>query len=566
MLILDFLFGLGIFLYGMSELEKGIRRLSDARLKALLRFGTGTRFSSVGVGIITTAILQSSSMVSLLVLAFASAGLLPLMNAIGIILGANLGTTATGWIVATLGFKLDLEALAVPLVGSSAFILVLVREKTRLHSSANIILGLGLLLFGLGLMKASMESLPEQWDAASFTGRSAFVYLLVGVFIAFLIQSSSAVMMMALAALNTSIIGLPEAAALVIGADLGTTSTTILGSIQGSVIKRKLAFAHFAFNFIVDMAAFILLLPLLPNLLSLIGVSDPLYGLVAFHSTINFVGLLVFMPFLTAYTASIERLFARSAQFSQDILETVPANITDAALIALQKKAIAMELQAISNALQLFGLHPEKNGAIAEIAGQYAVAIRHEGFRQGYENLKAEESNVTQYILDVQLQPLQETQAKALEVYARVVRLLIYSNKTLKDISHDLDEIRSGPDSYLQQYYSRQRQFFKELCAKCVEFLRSSFPQSLLQEELHELDLYNNDHYAQLNQFVHDSIVKPRVDNMALSMLLNVNLEIHHATKQLLESVQGLVTSSEWLTNAQSFSQNPTQPSEDGQG
>ncbi len=242
MLVIDLLFGIGIFLYGMSELEKGIRNLGDARLKALIRSGSSTRISSVLVGTITTAILQSSSVVSLLVMAFASAGLLPLVNAIGIILAANLGTTATGWIVATLGFKFDLEALAIPLVGTSAFALVLLREGARLHSSARIFIGIGLRL-GLGIMKSSVETLPQQWDVASFSGRSAFVYLLVGIFITLLIQSSSAVVMMALTALNSSLFSLQDAAALVIGADLGTTGTAILASIPGSTIKRKLAAA-----------------------------------------------------------------------------------------------------------------------------------------------------------------------------------------------------------------------------------------------------------------------------------------------------------------------------------
>ena len=127
-----------------------------------------------------------------------------------------------------------------------------------------------------------MEAIPEQWDVTLLQGHSPILYLLFGVLITVVVQSSSAVMMMALAAVNANFIALPEAVALIIGADLGTTSTTVLGSLGGSAIKRQLALAHCVFNLIVDIAAFLLLLPLLPYLLSLLRIADPLIGLGGF--------------------------------------------------------------------------------------------------------------------------------------------------------------------------------------------------------------------------------------------------------------------------------------------
>jgi len=257
----------------MSQLEYSISKLGDARLRIWLRSSTNTPLASISTGIISTALLQSSSMVSLLVLAFASAGLLPLVNAIGIIVGANLGTTLTGWLVALLGFKLDLAAAALPLFGLAAFALALTKRQTRFHYISGIVLGFALLLFGLGIMKSSMETIPDLWDITVLQGHNGFVYLLAGVLIAALVQSSSAVMIMALAAVDAQIIALTEAAALIIGADLGTTSTTVLASITGNTIKRKLAFAHFIFNFFVDFAAFFLLLPILPAMLAFASIS-----------------------------------------------------------------------------------------------------------------------------------------------------------------------------------------------------------------------------------------------------------------------------------------------------
>ena len=149
---INFLFGLGIFLFGMSQLEYGIHKLGAARLRHWLRSSTGSKLGSVTTGVVSTAILQSSSMVSLLVLAFASAGLLPLVNAIGIILGANLGTTLTGWIVALFGFKLSLDAIALPLFGITAFVLALSKRDSRIYFVSIALFGLALLLFGLGVI------------------------------------------------------------------------------------------------------------------------------------------------------------------------------------------------------------------------------------------------------------------------------------------------------------------------------------------------------------------------------------------------------------------------------
>ena len=209
---LNFIFGLGIFLFGMSQLEYGIRKLGDARLRYWLRSSTGSRLGSVTTGVVSTAILQSSSMMSLLVLAFASAGILPLVNAVGILLGANLGTTVTGWLVAIFGFKLDLEAMGLPLLGLSAMALTLTPRDTRASYTGYLVLGIALLLFGLGIMKTSMETLPQRWDVSVIQGHHAIVYLLFGVVITMLVQSSSAVMMMAncyaLASLTT--LNLPQ--------------------------------------------------------------------------------------------------------------------------------------------------------------------------------------------------------------------------------------------------------------------------------------------------------------------------------------------------------------------
>lgn len=543
--IFNFIFGLGIFLFGMSQLEKGIRRLSDARLRRLMRSGSSTPLASISMGAVSTAILQSSSMVSLLVLAFASAGLLPLVNAIGIILGANLGTTMTGWLVATIGFKLDLQSMALPLLGISSLALVLLKKRTKLNSSALVFLGLGLLLFGLGIMKTSTETIPQQWDVTQLAGLHPIIYLLLGIFVAFLIQSSSAVMMMALTALNADFIALQDAAALVIGADLGTTSTTILGSVYGSVIKRKLAFAHCTFNFIVDISAFILLLPLLGTLLSLLSISDPLYGLVAFHSLINLLGLIAFTPFLKLFARWIEKVFAKGKMQAQSLLERVTPDITDAALVAVKDTTIAITVQAICNAMRIFSLQPEKMKIIIEAEEKLEGAVMHENFSKAYEDLKQKEGALLQYSLRVQSQPLEETQARTLESYCNITRSVIYSNKTLKDINKDLEELKESAAKSSNDLYQMQKQFHKDTYHTLVELILQEHPHSFILEELESLQASNDRHFEEMNNFVYTNVSNVAENNGAddteISTQLNVNHEVHHASKNMLISIHELV-------------------------
>ena len=112
-----------------------------------------------------------------------------------------------------------------------------------------------------------------------------------------------------------------------------------------------------------------------------------------------------------------------------------------------------------------------------------------------------------------------------------MVRQLIYASKTLKDIAHDLDEIKTSREHYMQEYYSRHQQFFGSVSVRLIYLISNNHPPTLLQEEFQDLELHNNEHYAQLNLFVQDSVTRPRAESMVLSMLLNVNHEMHHATK-----------------------------------
>ncbi|NNL54200.1 MAG: Na/Pi cotransporter family protein, partial [Woeseia sp.] len=239
--IWQLLAGLGLFLFGMHQLENALTRLAGRSFKRFLRRHTTPPIRGVLAGALSTAALQSSSVVSLIVLAFVATGIVSLAGALSIVFGANLGTTATGWIVATVGFKLDIESIALPLIAAGGAGVALARSHWRVGSLSRLVLGFGLMLLALAFMKDGVASVSGQFDPAALAGQPLIIFLLVGMLISAVVQSSSATIMLTLSALNAEILTLPAAVAVAIGGDLGTTSTSLLGAIAGSAAKKRVA-------------------------------------------------------------------------------------------------------------------------------------------------------------------------------------------------------------------------------------------------------------------------------------------------------------------------------------
>jgi phosphate:Na+ symporter len=537
MLIINLLIGLGIFLFGMMQLERSIETLSGRLVKVWLERSTKNSLSSLFAGTTITAIVQSSSMVSLVVLAFASAGIIPLFNAIGVLLGANLGTTFTGWVVATLGFKLNLTAAALPAIGVGSLIQVFGDKQAKVKAGGAMLFGLGLLLFGLSLMKDAVGNLPQQIELETLRDMGPISYLLMGIVLTAIIQSSSASMMIALTALHSGIIDLPAAAALVIGADLGTTSTTILGSLNGSAIKRQLALAHLLFNVFVDLLAFLLLLPALPWLLQWLDMSDPLYSLVLFHSAFNVVGLCIFFPILHPYARWIGKRFVSITHAIA--LSDVPTTVPEAAIKACQQHTHALLFAAISLNLRNLKLNIPSHSL--SLAGQELLKTNHEysqSFERRYETLKQHEGELLHYASQLQQQPLEDSQSTTINTLLNCTRYAVYSVKTLKDIRTNLIELRHALEPTLhelsQDYQADLQPFYQQL----LTILSEQHDEHYLKEQLLLLSRHNEQLNQQLNTKIRNHDRLKDIESEQLSTLLNINREIWHSGANLIEALR----------------------------
>lgn len=384
--------GIGLFLLGMLLMTDGLKALAGDALRQWLGRFTGSPLSAVATGAAVTALVQSSSATTLATIGFVSAGLLTFSNAIGVIIGANLGTTSTGWIVSLLGLKLSIVKLALPLIGFGALARLLGRDQ--LAQAGTALAGFGLIFVGIDVLQTGMAELSERIDlshyaADGFAPRLALVA--VGVVMTVVMQSSSAAVATTLTALASGTLNLEQAAALVIGQNLGTTVTAALAAVGAQTAAKRTALVHILFNVGTGVLAF-LLLPVFTLVVdrwteTWVG-DDQALTLAAFHTAFNLLGVLLFFPLIPQLARIAETLVPERRspliRHLDSSLMMVPALALDAARRSLEDTVLAMVGQLRQG---LMGGHPKPGAdvpeALAAIARFLAQLPDIESQRQG---------------------------------------------------------------------------------------------------------------------------------------------------------------------------------------
>ena len=322
MQILTLLGALGMFLYGMNLMSAGLQKAAGSKMRGFLTKMTSTPFKGVLSGLGITSVIQSSSATTVMTVGFVNAGLLTLKQAIGVIMGANIGTTVTAWLVAWLGFKADISLFAVPLM-AVGFILSLSKSDKRRHIS-ELVVGFSLLFLGLSLMKEAVPDVRETPEVLAFirewTGfgfGSVLIFLLFGTVLTLILQSSSATMALTLIMVNMGWIPFEMGAAMVLGENIGTTITANIAAAVGNVNARRAALAHTLFNVFGVCWALLLFKPFLALVgmtITWMGLPNPLdidhtmamtegestatlYGISMLHTMFNVINTLLLIWF-----------------------------------------------------------------------------------------------------------------------------------------------------------------------------------------------------------------------------------------------------------------------------
>jgi phosphate:Na+ symporter len=346
--LIAFAGGIGLFLLGMRLMSDGLKIAAGPALRELLASATRSRARGFASGVLITALVQSSSAVIFATLGFVNAGLLSLGQSVGLIFGANVGTTLTSWIVALIGFNVDLQVLAMPAVAVGMGLWVVGGGRRAALGQA--LAGFGVFFLGLDIMKDSFADLGNAFDLHAWTGAGAFSVLVfagLGVLLTLLMQSSSAALAVTLTAAAGGLVSVPAGAAMVIGANIGTTSTAVFASLGATSAARRVAAAHVVFNLVAGTTALLLLpvvLVIAARLIDLFGLEGrPATSLAIVHTLANLLGVALMWPFTQRLVDVLERHFGAAERGDEGQPQYLDRNVMATPRLAID--ALTMELR-----------------------------------------------------------------------------------------------------------------------------------------------------------------------------------------------------------------------------
>ena len=499
--IISFLGGLGLFIFAMSLLEDSIKNLGLKKLKDFVKKYTTNIFSSILVGFLITAIIQSSSATTIIVLALVGAGIMPLKNSIGVIFGANIGTTITAWLVTLLGFKVKIALFANPLVAIGALGYLLIENK-KYKNIFLFMVAFGLVFIGLEFMKDSMKEIANSIDLSSYQNYNLFFYILLGIIITTIIQSSSATTAIALTAVASGVIEYKIALALVIGANIGTTITAWLGSIGGSSDKRRVAFIHTIFNLTTGLLVIIMLHPLADFTLKM-AENDYLIAISLFHTIFNVLGVIVILPFVSILEKGAKKFIK-----DKKIIVTKYITNIDTSMPEIVNEALKKEMDRFIKKSLKFYLHTFKISSKSFRDEKYLNEFIDYDIASEYEYLKRLSSEIEKVALEVNNDEI-----------LKLLYKITLSNKEIKDISHNIDEFLFDENEYLTEY-------ILEIREKLVEFAKDFYEWAKSGK--------NKPEFEEITRDIAVAIKNNEISPYLSITLFNVNNYINNAIKNLI--------------------------------
>ncbi len=472
--LLSFVGALCILLFGMNMLSSGIQKGAGNSLQALLGKITGNRFSAVLTGIAVTAIIQSSGATTVMVVSFVNAEILSLTQAIGIIFGANIGTTVTAWIVALFGFSFSMEAAAVPLFGLG-FILRYFK-KLKIHNFANCFMGFAILFMGLGLLKDSMKLGPSAINLIQKLTEIGFFGLCLGVLIGALftalIHSSSAMTAIVLTMAANGSLTWELSAAIVLGSNIGSTVDAVMSSIGANTNAKRTAAVHVAFNVVGTLLALIFFKPFL-RLVDFIVPGTPQSNITMhiamLHTVFNVCATLLFLPFVNQIAYLAEK-FIKSSKKEEDSHYKLPA-ILPVNHISADVYAFQMQKEIAKMASRVMGMLDELSQSITS-SKEEVLEIS--------EKITADESYVDEMNEAIshflqKCSRLDTANHSDRQNYARLIHVTqsiedlsdeccSMSHTVLKYVSEATVDKSSGKIKKLLSYFEQVRIFYEQAC------------------------------------------------------------------------------------------------------
>ena len=539
--------GLGIFLFGMSMVEYALRILSGRAFRRLIRQYTDGRIRSIGSGTLVTALLQSSSAVSLMVLAFVGAGVMSMQNAIGVIMGSNIGTTLTVWIVAIVGFKMKIEAFALPFIGLGGIGIIFCDSTDKPYQVCRLLIGFGFLFLGLDYMKSSVENVAQNFNLSMVPDYGLWVYLVAGTLLTAIMQASAASIAIVLTALHSGLITFDIGVAMVIGANVGTTITVILGSLGGIPAKKRVAFSHLIFNVATGIIAFVSIKGLVLFIIHFVDIqTNDVMGLALFHTIFNILGVILFFPFVGKLANLLYKIYPDRKPILTAYINNTPTEVIEAATSALRNEIIHLLHECQTYGLRLLKI--DRKLVFEDALPLEKSAKKKLTLDSLYENIKLLHAEIFAYYSKLQNQKLEVAEVKEQERLIFSSRNIMNSIKNFKGIRNDLDEFDGSENVFMNDQYN----MFRKRLHKLYHEMKGIQKLENREEQYHILlktfvKIEEADKRC-IKQTI-SAVAEGRIQELEISTMLLVNRLFTQACRLQIFSLKDLLLAQEQISN-----------------
>jgi phosphate:Na+ symporter len=519
--------GIAFFLLAMNMMENTLRHLAGRRFKLFLKKQTDSKVKAIGGAAVVTGLLQSSSIVNLLILSMVGAHILQMENALALILGANVGTTLTGWIFATIGFNFNIEIFILPVAGITGIFMAFIKRESNWFLWTRFLFSFAFLFVALGFIKNGMESYVKQTDLSFFTQYPVIVFLFLGIILTTVIQSSSATIALTLSALYLNAISFYAATAIVLGSEIGTTFKLFLASANGMAGKKRVALGNFIFNVVTVVIVFIFLRYVNRVITDVLQVKNNLIALALFQTLVNLLSVILFFPLLKLLSRFLIKRFPDKEEISLYICK-VPPNESEFALEALEKETKHFISLIMTYSLDSFNLmQPGK------ISNTLHKNFCHKTVTEKYDYIKQLHGELHSFYLKAQNASLNKSETERLDKLISAIRNMMYAAKNIRDVQHDIEQISNSSNDIKYSFYIQSGkkliQFYEQ-----VEVILYAEKNKNIFNDLNRFYQSITKGYSEALQLLYKEGLNNRVSEIEISTLINFNRQLYTSFKSVL--------------------------------
>ncbi len=537
---ISFLWWLGMFLYGMNVFEQAIHNGSGQKMKELIHKWTKWWIKSILTWVTVTTILQSSALVSFIILWFVWVGMITLSNGIAGIIWANVGTVLWNWVIVFFGFKLDMSSIVLPIIWFGSLWFMFIKETSKWRNAALFLVWFGMLLLWLEYMKGSVTTFAGAFNFSQYTHLPLIIFVIIWCVVTMIMQSSSAMMAIILSAMATWGLDLTMAAWLVLWANIGSTFPVLLASINGKTVQKQIALSHFFYNLTIVTLWYIFcyyLVDIVENLLW--DWYDPVIAISLFNTIFNISGAILFTPLIWLFTRFIERVVPdRTYNHELSIEKLSSWAPIEASIVSLRTDAIYLLKKVFDLNIYLFGVD-SKYILLDEVEDKQSDH-NISSYTDQYDYIKQIEDKLYKYILSLDQTNIDSRMSDKIEDIHKWINNAVYTSKFLKDIASNMRDIMDTKNPVVRDYFQRNQTTIVKIYEMLGDMIKDGVSEGEMKQFNNILKEYS-EWDARFITEMSDNKILETIADLELSSLRNTHRYFCLSMQHLLTTINYLL-------------------------